>query len=135
MAVLFFVIGLQTVFVGFTIPLWLVLAIALVPTVVLCVISVRAGQGGALLKVNVTETSVAADDDIAGNNAVSDDKYWAWGLFYHNPGDPAHFVGNRFGGNIGFNYARLPVKIGVTIGLAALAACYAWTISVFRALI
>jgi uncharacterized membrane protein len=66
---------------------------------------------------------------------MSDDKYWALGLFYHNPDDPACFVGNRFGGNIGFNYSRLPVKIGVTLGIAVTAATYVWTITMVWALI
>jgi uncharacterized membrane protein len=56
-------------------------------------------------------------------------------LFYHNPDDPACFIGNRFGGNIGFNYARLPVKIGAVIGIAAFVAGYAWMVVLFRSLI
>ncbi|MDR1135973.1 MAG: DUF1648 domain-containing protein [Clostridiales Family XIII bacterium] len=135
MVVLFLVLELQTVLIGFTVPFWLILAIVLVPTALICVMAVRAGQGGTLLKVNAAEMGAAANGDIVGNNAMNDDKYWAWGLFYHNSDDPACFVGNRFGGNIGFNYSRLPVKIGVALGLAALAASYVWTISLFRALI
>ncbi|MDR2670516.1 MAG: hypothetical protein LBC26_02190, partial [Oscillospiraceae bacterium] len=87
-----------------------------------------------LLKVNAAEITAAANGDIAGHNAMNDDRYWALGLFYHNPDDPACFVGNRFGGNIGFNYARLPVKIGVTLGIAALAAAYVWMIILFQTL-
>jgi uncharacterized membrane protein len=131
LAVLFFVLGLQTLFVGFTVPMWLALAIVIVPSIFLCVISIRAGQGGTLLKVNATELT-ASNSDIAGNNAMNDDKYWAWGLFYYNPDDPSYFVGDRFGGNIGFNYARLPVKIGVSIGIAALIASYVWMIVLFQ---
>jgi uncharacterized membrane protein len=133
-AVLFFVLNLQTVFVGFTVPMWSMLGLVIVPTVLLCVTALRAGQGGALLKVDVTEASVA-NSDVANNNAMSDDRFWAWGLFYHNPDDPACFIGNRFGGNIGFNYARLPVKIGVAIGIAAFVAGYAWMVVLFRSLI
>ncbi|HHV11047.1 MAG TPA: DUF1648 domain-containing protein [Clostridiales bacterium] len=135
LVVMFFVIGLQTVFVGFTVPMWLALAIIIVPTIPICVISIRAGQGGTLLKVNTTEITAANNNAIAGNNAMSDDKYWAWGLFYHNPDDPACFVGDRFGGNIGFNYSRLPVKIGVSIGIVALVASYIWIIILFQELI
>ncbi|MDR1530730.1 MAG: DUF1648 domain-containing protein [Clostridiales bacterium] len=135
LAVMFFILGLQTVFAEFTAPMWLTLAIVIVPAIPVCVISVRAGQGGTLLKVNAAEITAAANGDLTGNNAMSDDKYWAWGLFYHNPGDPACFVGNRFGGNIGFNYSRLPVKIGVTIGIAALIASYIWMLMLFQALI
>jgi len=54
------------------------------------------------------------------------DKHWFWGMFYHNRDDPAYIVRSRFGTNIGFNYARLPVKIGITILLLVLAAIYAW---------
>ena len=135
LVVMFFVLALQSIFIGFTVPFWLIMAIIFVPTVPVCVISVRAGQGGALLKVDVTEAAAAENGDIAGNNAMSDDKHWAWGLFYHNPDDPAYFVGDRFGTNLGFNYSRLPVKIGVAIGTAALVACYVWVIAIFQPLI
>jgi hypothetical protein len=83
LAAMFLILNLQTVVVGFTAPPWIILGIIFLPTMIFCFV------------------------------AVSDDKYWALGLFYHNPDDPACFVGNRFGGNIGFNYSRLPVKIGV----------------------
>jgi uncharacterized membrane protein len=133
LSVLFFILGLQTVFVGFALPLWLTWATVIAPSIAVGVISVRAGQGGALLKVNATEITAAANGDMVGNNAMSDDKYWAWGLFYHNPDDPACFIGNRFGGNIGFNYARLPVKIGVALGIALLVASYVWVMTLFQA--
>jgi uncharacterized membrane protein len=134
MVVMLALIDMQTLFEGFTIPIWVALAVILVPTISVCVISVKAGQGGTLLKVNTAEIKIA-NGDIAGNNAMSDDKYWAWGMFYHNPDDPACLVGNRFGGNIGFNYSRLPVKIGVAIGFAVLAAGYVWMIALFQTLI
>lgn len=129
--VLFLVLGFQSVFVGFALPMWLTLAIAIVPCILLVVVAVRSGQGGTLLKVDATEVAVAGGGDIAGNNAMSEDRYWAWGLFYHNPNDPAYFVGDRFGTNLGFNYSRLPVKIGVAIGVAAFIACYVWLILLF----
>ena len=132
MVIMFFVLSLQSIFIGFTVPLWLILAMIFVPSIPVCVISVRAGQGGALLKVDVTETAAIENGDIAGNNAMSDDKYWAWGLFYHNPDDPAYFVGDRFGTNLGFNYSRLPVKIGVIVGIALLAVCYVWAFTIFQ---
>jgi uncharacterized membrane protein len=135
LAALFFGLGLQTVFVGFTIPLGLIMLISVGPCIPACVIALRAGQGGTLLKVDATEVAAAESSDVAGYNAMSDDKHWAWGLFYHNPDDPAYFVGDRFGTNIGFNYSRLPVKIGVSIGVIALVACYVWMIMLFRTLI
>jgi uncharacterized membrane protein len=88
-----------------------------------------------LLKVNASEISYTANGDIAGSNAMSDDRLWAWGLFYHNPDDPACLIGDRFGGNIGFNYSRLPVKIGVTIFVAVIAASYIWMTLLFTSLI
>lgn len=134
LAAAFLILSLQTAFVGFTAPMWLILGLILVPSLLLCIISVRAGQGGGLLKVSAPEITAAANSDTAGNHAMSDDKYWALGLFYHNPDDPACFVGDRFGGNIGLNYARLPVKIGTAVGVAALVASYAWVIVRFPSL-
>jgi uncharacterized membrane protein/dienelactone hydrolase len=131
MAVLLLLIGLQTVYVGFDVPIWLILALSLAPAAPLCAVAVRAGQGGALLKVDAAEASAAANGDIAGSNAMSDDRLWAWGLFYHNPDDPAFFVGNRFGSNIGFNYSRLPVKIGAAALALLLVASYAWMTLLF----
>ena len=131
-AVMFAGLGLQTVFVGFILPFWLLMVLVIAPSTYLCVVAVKAGQGGVLLKVRDTEIHAGAGGDIAGNNAMSDDRFWAWGLFYHNPDDPACFVGDRFGTSLGFNYSRLPVKIGVTIGVAALVACYVWIIALIR---
>jgi uncharacterized membrane protein len=135
LAAMFLILNLQTVYVGFTAPLWVILGIGCLPAILFCVVAVRAGQSGTLLKVNATEIADAANDGVAGDGAMSDDKYWALGLFYHNPDDPACFVGNRFGGNIGFNYSRLPVKIGVFIGVAILIAGYVWIAVLFRSLI
>ena len=55
-----------------------------------------------------------------------DDRNWILGMFYFNPEDPAHIVEGRFGTNIGLNYARLPVKIGMVLFLACLVALYVW---------
>jgi uncharacterized membrane protein/dienelactone hydrolase len=134
LAALFLLIGLQTVYAGFAIPIWLVFALGLAPAVPLCAIALRAGQGGALLKVDAAEASAAADGDIAGSNAMSDDRLWAWGLFYHNPDDPAYFVGNRFGFNFGFNYSRLPVKIGAAALALLLVASYIWMTLLFASM-
>jgi uncharacterized membrane protein len=128
--VTFAIASMQSLFVGFNAPLLLLLAPVLAVTVLLCVVAVRAGQGGVFLKVEVPKTPVDSGD-IAANNAMSDDKYWAWGLFYHNPNDPACFVGNRFGGNIGFNYSRLPVKIGVAVCSMLFVGIYVWTTMLF----
>jgi uncharacterized membrane protein len=134
LAALLFILGLQIAYDGFDVPIWLIVAIPIAACVPISVIPVRAGQGGARLKVDVTEIT-AANGGTAGSNTRSDDKYWAWGMFYHNPNDPACFVESRFGGNIGFNYSRLPVKIGVAIGVAALTACYVWMLVLVRAFV
>ncbi|MCL1975419.1 MAG: DUF1648 domain-containing protein [Firmicutes bacterium] len=128
--VTFAITFMQSLFVGFNAPLLLLLAPVLVVTVLLCVVAVRAGQGGVFLKVEVPNTPVDSGN-IAANNAMSDDKYWAWGLFYHNPNDPAYFVGNRFGINIGFNFSRLPVKIGLAVCFVLLVGTYVWMTILF----
>ncbi|MDR1193965.1 MAG: DUF1648 domain-containing protein [Peptococcaceae bacterium] len=135
LAALFLILSLQTVYVGFAAPFWLVLALGVVPCIPLCAVAIRAGQGGTLLKVVPAEEPAAGSGDMARDNAMSDDKLWALGLLYHNPDDPAYFVGNRFGGNIGFNYSRLPVKIGAAIFILSMVATYVWLTSLFAAML
>ena len=135
LGVMFLILGFQTLYPGFTLPLFVIIAIIIAPSILVCVIAVRAGQGGMLLKVSETEISSVENGGIEGDNAMSDDRFWAWGLFYHNPDDPAYLVGDRFGTNLGFNYSRLPVKIGVAACIAALAAVFILVIILFRPLI
>jgi uncharacterized membrane protein len=136
-AVMILLSGLGTAMPGFTVSLWLPLGVVTVSAIPIFVVSIRAGQGGALLKVSAADLSAAVvgADGGTGDANASDDDCWAWGLFYHNPNDPAYFVGNRFGVNIGFNYSRLPVKIGVATAVAALAACYIWLTGLFVSLL
>ena len=112
------------------IPFWLIMAIEFVPMIPLVVVAVASGQGGCRIKPKtVSEKMVAKTYGPASPGSAfrrGDDKYWALGLFYHNPDDPAYLVEDRFGNNFGFNYSRLPVKIGVAISLLAFIAMYVW---------
>ena len=123
---MFFISGLMPLYPDFTVPLWLTMSLGIGSCLPICIIAVRAGQSGVLLKVSTIEVSAAFGDDLEKNSAMSDDRLWIWGMFYFNPEDPAYLVGDRFGGNIGFNYSHLPVKIGAAILLAALVVCYIW---------
>jgi uncharacterized membrane protein len=58
--------------------------------------------------------------------ARGDDRYWALGMFYHNPDDPAILVEDRFGSNIGLNYSRGISKLCVALLIALLIGSYAW---------
>lgn len=97
-------------------------------------VPIRAGQSGCRLK-----PALDPQDALAGQASPEidtpnikvahpgrgDDQYWKLGIIYCNPDDPALLVENRFGGNSGFNYARTPVKLLVTLGAVLLAAAYA----------
>ena len=92
-------------------------------------VPIRAGQGGCKLKPTVDPTD-ALSEDLAAQVKVAhpgrgDDQYWKLGMFYYNPDDPAVLIEDRFGGNGGFNYARLPAKVFVAVIAAVLAASYA----------
>jgi uncharacterized membrane protein len=93
--------------------------------------SVQSGQGGCRIKPKIiTETAAGVHIKPAVNEnsyGRGDDKYWAIGMFYHNPDDPAYLIEDRFGNNLGFNYSRLPVKIGVAITALALIVLYVWS--------
>jgi uncharacterized membrane protein len=126
LAVMMALVGLPIVFPGFKAPFWLLLLLALLPIAALIAVVVYAGQGGCKLKPKLAEEGEPAP---AGKSSVpgrGDDRHWALGMFYHNREDPAILVEDRFGSNLGFNYARLPVKIGTAAFLLAFAAGYAW---------
>jgi uncharacterized membrane protein len=62
------------------------LAVILAVTAWICLTT---GQGGSRLKMGgKIRTEVMNRDD---------DRFWKWGLFYFNPGDPAVFIEKRFG--------------------------------------
>jgi len=126
-ALMMALVELPTVFEGFSIPFWIVIALILLPTAGLIGVVVYAGQGGCKLKPKVIETGESpALTGRPGAPGRSDDRYWALGMFYHNREDPAIVVEDRFGSNLGFNYARRPVQVGLGIFLALFAAGYAW---------
>jgi uncharacterized membrane protein len=109
-----------------------------IPVVLLIVVQVKTGQGGCKVKIDVDEDSannegsssaepgVPGDSDFVEANKANDDKYWILGMFYFNSDDSACIIENRFGTNLGFNYARLPVKICVAVVLLGLIAMYVW---------
>ncbi|MCL1792434.1 MAG: DUF1648 domain-containing protein [Oscillospiraceae bacterium] len=123
--------GFLTVFPDLNFPFWIIMVLVFVPMVPLIAVSIASGQGGCRIKANMAalaQNPEKPDTGKSGFEGVSgrgDDKYWAIGMFYHNPDDPAIIVEDRFGNNLGFNYSRLPVKIGVALLLLALAAMYA----------
>jgi uncharacterized membrane protein len=114
----------------FRFPFWLTLVLQLAPMVPLVVTSVRSGQGGCKIKPKLADMGSSGEKRRSagpGNTAGrGDDKYWALGLFYHNPGDPARIVEDRFGNGLGFNYSRASVKIGAAVCALITAAMYAW---------
>jgi uncharacterized membrane protein len=141
-ALMFLLIACQTAIPDFAVPMPVDIGISLLAFVPMVIVGIRSGQGGTLLKVSAKEMKAVgaatatsfADEADARAADKSDDAHWALGLFYHNPDDPACFVGNRFGYNIGFNYSRLSVKIGVAILVAVLAICYVWMTVKFAAM-
>ena len=117
--------------------LWSCIFLISVSIITLIMVQIKTGQGGCKVKIDIGEDSSedrsenssgdqgssAAEAGIHGRGA---DKYWILGMFYHNPGDPAYIIENRFGTSFGFNYAHLPVKAGAAVLLFGLAAMYVW---------
>jgi uncharacterized membrane protein len=130
MAVLFMLIGFMTIFPDFTVPFWLIMTFSFAPIAPMIAVLVKSGQGGCRIKPKaIIETAGGSrgDTSIFDNSYHrGDDRHWIIGLFYYNPDDPARVVEDRFGNNLGFNYARLSVKIGVTVLALALIASYVW---------
>jgi len=123
-------IGFISLWPDLHIPFWPFLAVLIIPVIALIVVVVLSGQGGFRIKPKVIPSEftgnpngqTAPDHD----NSRDDDKYWALGMFYHNPDDPKVLVEDRFGTNLGFNYSRRSVKIGVIAALVAAVALYVW---------
>ena len=111
---------------------WGSMILCVVPIIVLIVVQVKSGQGGCKIKVELLEndTEDAIPQTTASENSKAagrgDDKYWKLGMFYYNPDDPAIVVEDRFGTNIGFNYARLPAQIGMALLGVGLVVMYVW---------
>ena len=101
-----------------------------VPLVVLIAVQVKTGQGGCKVKVSEDDMADTAQQTTASEKSKAagrgDDKYWKLGMFYYNPDDPAVIIEDRFGTNIGFNYARLPVQIGTALFGVGFVVMYVW---------
>ena len=117
----------------FALPLWFIPAATIAPCVLgmlpVIYVPIRAGQSGCKLKPTVSpedtlSESLSAQVKVA-HPGRGDDQYWKLGMFYCNPEDPAVLIENRFGGNSGFNYARLPAKLFVAGIMALLIVSYA----------
>jgi len=113
---------------GWYIPALIIVATALgfIPVIY---VPIRAGQSGCRLKPAVSEEDMRGEELSAKAKTAhpgrGDDKYWKLGKFYCNPDDPAMLVEDRFGGNGGFNYSRLPGKLFVAGIAAVIIATYA----------
>jgi len=107
---------------------WASMILMIVPVAVLIAVQIKTGQGGGKVKIEINEDADIHAPSSGRPNAGErgDDKYWVLGMFYYNPEDPAVIVEDRFGTNLGFNYARLPVKIGAAVLLLGLIALYVW---------
>ena len=109
---------------------WIIIILSILSVVPIIVVIVVTGQGGCKVKIKPEDL-----ENDSTNSAVSiktknpgrgDDKHWLLGMFYYNPDDPAIVIEARFGSKISFNFAHLPVKIGVGILALTLVAMYIW---------
>lgn len=110
-----------------TVAFGIAMVFAFAPMAVLVGVILKTGQGGC--KIKVDENAADAENPVATGPAFTgrgDDKYWILGMFYCNPDDPAYIVEGRFGPNMGPNYGRLPVKIGMGLLVLALVVMYVW---------
>jgi uncharacterized membrane protein len=132
LAAMFALLGLMSVWPEFNALFWPVFGLTFLASGPLVVVSIAVGQGGCRIKPKVIVdafgevTGGGSDGGSGGVPGRGDDKFWALGMFYHNPDDPANIVEDRFGNNLGFNYSRLPVKIGIALAIPAFIALYAW---------
>ncbi|MCL2287290.1 MAG: DUF1648 domain-containing protein [Firmicutes bacterium] len=109
---------------------WGSMALTIIPIAALLAVVITTGQGGCKVKVDLSEleTENEAAAAVKSNKVIGrgDDKFWKLGMFYYNPDDPAYIVEDRFGTNLGFNYGRLPVLIGVALLGVSLVVTYVW---------
>ena len=124
LAVSLALIGFATLWPESSFPFWVSMTLMLFSPISIIVVYIKVGQGGCNLNPKIIDGY--NPENPPGQIGRGDDKYWALGIFYHNPDDSAHIVEDRLGGGIGFNYSRLPVKIGVAALILALIATYAW---------
>lgn len=130
MTVMLALIGFLTIWANTSFPFWLMIVLLLVPIIPAAVVPVASGQGGCRIRPkSIPDETAKPAGSLPPKHGLpdrSDDKFWRLGMFYYNPSDPGYFIEDRFGGNMGFNYARLPVKISVSLLLLALAVTYVW---------
>jgi len=130
--------GLFLVIQAFTIHILdLPRSLLVIATVVACAVGIfpliyvqiKAGQSGNKLKPALEPEETQAERLSVPQPAHpgrGDDRFWKLGKFYCNPEDPALLVEDRFGGNSGFNYARLPGKLFLAAVALLLIGTYAW---------
>jgi len=135
-ALMFAVLGFRTIFpesafFASDIVLWGFIGVSvLVLPIVIVVIVMRTGQGGCKVKIDA-DTFAAEDVNITMVSGRGDDKFWKLGLFYVNKGDAAYIVEDRFGSNIGFNFAKPIVQLGTILLITGLIALYVWMTMMF----
>jgi uncharacterized membrane protein len=108
---------------------WLIVLLSILAIAVVIAVVIKTGQGGCKVKVEIESNNTNADAPVLSESKMpgrGDDKYWKLGMFYYNPEDPGLLVEDRFGSNLGFNYARLPAKIATAVLLLGLIALYVW---------
>ena len=111
---------------------WASMGVLGISITVLILVQIKTGQGGCKVKIDVggentdNQMSPSEKSNVPGFGGANNDKYWILGMFYHNGEDPAYIVEDRFGTNIGFNYARLAVKIGAALLLLGIIVLYVW---------
>ena len=131
MTLLLVVFTLMTIFPGFSVSFEVSMLLTFAPYIPLLVITLRAGQGGNKLNPRVSEHDMILTGalDIVVSESYSksnDDHHWVLGMFYYNSEDPSLFIEDRFGTNVGFNYARSSVKVAVGLMVFAVVALYLW---------
>ncbi|MCL2392481.1 MAG: DUF1648 domain-containing protein [Oscillospiraceae bacterium] len=105
----------------------MILSVSVAPLFII-VVQIKTGQGGCKVKIALDDSDESAEMTIAKPKIAGrgDDKFWKLGMFYYNPNDPGILIEDRFGTGVGFNYARLPVKIFSAILIIGLLAMYVW---------
>jgi len=109
---------------------WIITILSILSVVPIIVVIIITGQGGCKVKIKPEDLNNESDNTaFSGKSKIpgrGDDKHWLLGMFYYNYDDPAIVIEARFGSKISFNFAHLPVKIGVGIMALALIALYVW---------
>lgn len=129
----FVFLGFKSIWPELYFPFGFMMALIILPTLPVIIVPVVSGQGGGKIKPKTIPSEIVGNPGMRTDSANlqnrhgrGDDKRWALGMFYHNPDDPAYIIEDRFGSNLGFNYSRLPVKIGVVLGMLSIVAFYVW---------